>query len=59
LEFWLEGETHGAKRELVHDMAKPSVVAQLDSASILKEIQIRESTLTPIEEDFLHFRTLD
>ena len=56
LEFWLEGETHSAKPELVLDMAKPSVVAQLDSASILKEIQIRESTLTPIKEDFLHFR---
>ena len=58
LEFWLEGKTQTAARELINDRAKLSEAARLDSASVLKEIQARESTLMPIVEDFLHFRTL-
>jgi hypothetical protein len=54
LGFWLEGETHVAEWEL----AKTSQVAHLGSAAAFKEIQIRESTLTPIVQDFLRFRTM-
>ena len=40
------------------DAAKAAEAAELDSASILEEIQARESTLTPIVETFLPFKTL-
>ena len=40
------------------DAAKAAEAAELDSASILEEIQAREPTLTPIVETFLPFKTL-
>jgi hypothetical protein len=52
LEFWLRAETS------MPDAAKAAEAAELDSASILEEIQARESTLTPIVETFLPFKTL-
>ena len=36
--------------------ASEAVVAELNSASILEAIQVRESTLTPIVEKFLRFQ---
>ena len=57
LEFWLGAETYPAELELMLDAGKASEAAELDSASILDEIQVRESTLTPIVEKFLQFRT--
>ena len=57
LEFWLGAETYPAELELMLDAGKASEAAELDSVSILDEIQVRESTLTPIVEKFLQFRT--
>ena len=57
LEFWLGAETYPVDLELRLDAAKASEAAELDSASILDEIQVRESTATPIVEKFLQFRT--
>ena len=51
------GCSEGRDLESWVDAAKASEAAELDSASILEEIQVRESTLTPIVEKFLQFRT--
>ncbi len=56
LEVWLGAETCPADLELRLDAAKASEAAEVDSASTLEEIQVRESTLTPIVEKFLRFQ---
>ena len=48
LEFWLGAETYPAELELMLNAGKASEAAELDSVSILDEIQVRESTLMPI-----------
>jgi hypothetical protein len=57
LQVWLGAETCPAEPELRLNAAKASEAAEVDSASTLEEIQVRESTLTPIVEKFLRFQT--
>jgi hypothetical protein len=44
--------------EFIPDVANAveALVAEMDSAAILKAIQARESTLTPVIEEILYFR---
>ena len=58
LEFWLRAEACPAESDLMPDAAKASEVAELDSATSVGEIQVRASTLTPIVETALPFKTL-
>ena len=45
----------GAGRDAAN--VSQAVVAGLDSASSLEDLQVRASTLTPSLEEFRHFRT--
>jgi hypothetical protein len=58
LEFWLGAEKYPVELQLMPDAANASEAAELDSATSLGEIQVRESTITPIFEKFLHFRSV-
>jgi hypothetical protein len=58
LEFWLGAEKYPVELQLMPDTANASEAAELDAATSLREIQVRESTITPIVEKFLHFRSV-